>query len=331
MGIIDGALGTVLAALFVAPFTAWAVVRLAGLERGWPLVPLLAFTPYAGAASVLPLVTAVALGRWPVAVVAALTTLAFAGCVLPRVTGRLPRATRRADPGSGGARLRVLTNNLLSGTADPDEVLDLVRRHRVDLLALQEYTPAAEKALRLAGLAESLPYQVTHPLDKPGGSALYSRFPLTDRGYRALPQEFGQSRATVRVPGAGEVLVESVHPASPSTPGWLDPWRTGLGAQPPAMRDGPVRILLGDFNATLDHAPLRRLLRTGYRSAAGSAGAGLVGTWPYDGTRLPRVMIDHVLVDRRVTVHAVSVHRVTGTDHRAVFAELSLPAGTART
>lgn len=311
-------LGTVLAALFVAPFAAWAVVRLAGLERGWPLVPLMAFTPYASAASVLPLATAVALRRWPVAVVAALTTLALVWCVLPRATGRADRQSR-------GPRLRVLTNNLLWGTADPDEVLDLVRRHRVDLLALQEYTPAAEKALHSAGLAESLPYQVTHPLDKPGGSALYSRFPLTDRGYRALPQEFGQSRATVRVPDAGDVLVESVHPASPSVAGWLRHWRTGLLAQPPAMRDGPVRILLGDFNATLDHAPLRRLLRTGYRCAAGSVGAGLVGTWPYDGTRLPRVAIDHVLVDRRVAVHAVSVHRVTGTDHRAVLAELGLP------
>jgi endonuclease/exonuclease/phosphatase (EEP) superfamily protein YafD len=319
VGIIGGArLGMVLAALFVAPFAAWAVVRLSGLERGWPLVPLMAFTPYAGAASALPLITAVALRCWPVAVVAALTTLALAWCVLPRAIGR-------ADPGSDRPRLRVLTNNLLWGTADPDEVLALVRQHHVDLLALQEYTPAAEKALHSAGMAELLQYRVTHPLDEPGGSALYSRFPLTDHGYRALPPNFGQSRATLRVPGAGDVLVESVHPASPSTAGWLRHWRTGLSAQPPAMRDGPVRILLGDFNATLDHAPLRRLLRTGYRCAAGSVGAGLAGTWPYDGTRLPRVAIDHVLVDRRVAVHAVSVHRVTGTDHRAVLAELGLP------
>ncbi len=34
-----------------------------------------------------------------------------------------------------------------------------------------------------------------------------------------------------------------------------------------------------------------------------------------------------VLVDRRIAVRAVSVHRVPGSDHRAVLAELRLPAG----
>jgi endonuclease/exonuclease/phosphatase family metal-dependent hydrolase len=38
------------------------------------------------------------------------------------------------------------------------------------------------------------------------------------------------------------------------------------------------------------------------------------------------VVIDHVLVDRRIGVRGVSVHAVAGSDHRAVVAELSLPA-----
>ncbi|HKT05714.1 MAG TPA: endonuclease/exonuclease/phosphatase family protein, partial [Rugosimonospora sp.] len=44
-----------------APFAAWAVVRLFGLERGWPLVPLVAFTPYAAALAPLPLAAALVL------------------------------------------------------------------------------------------------------------------------------------------------------------------------------------------------------------------------------------------------------------------------------
>jgi endonuclease/exonuclease/phosphatase family metal-dependent hydrolase len=87
-------------------------------------------------------------------------------------------------------------------------------------------------------------------------------------------------------------------------------------------------VLAGDFNATLDHSGLRRLIRTGYRDAAATVGAGLAGTWgPYDGDPIPPVTIDHVLVDRRVRVRSVSVHRVPGSDHRAVLAELALPAG----
>jgi endonuclease/exonuclease/phosphatase family metal-dependent hydrolase len=158
--------------------------------------------------------------------------------------------------------------------------------------------------------------------------------------------------------------VESVHPAAPYALGVLDDWRADLAAQPAAaqpgpvqdgpvqdgsiqdgpVRDGPIRVLAGDFNATLDHALLRRLLATGYRDAAATVGAGLAGTWPacarsWGSLRsflagrvdalpcrpVPPVVIDHVLADRRVGIVAVSVHRLPGSDHRAVLAVLSLP------
>jgi endonuclease/exonuclease/phosphatase (EEP) superfamily protein YafD len=311
-------IASILTGLSVAPFTAWALVRLAGLERGWPLVPLMAFTPYAGALSVLPLAVALAAGRTAVAAVAALSTAALAWCVLPRAFGR-------PDPPAGGPPLRVLASNLLFGAADVDELLDLVRTQAVDLLAVQECTPEADKALRSAGICALLPHRIAHPQDEPGGSALYSRFPLAEGGYRPLPPYFGQSYATVRVPGAAEVLVESVHPCAPSARRVLGHWRAGLSGQPGATPTGPVRVLLGDFNATVDHAALRRLLRTGYRHAASVVGTGLAGTWPCAGARLPKVAIDHVLVDPRVAVHAVRVYPIAGTDHRAVLAELSLP------
>ncbi len=104
-------------------------------------------------------------------------------------------------------------------------------------------------------------------------------------------------------------------------------WRADLAAQPAATPDGQLSILAGDFNATLDHAPLRDLIDTGYADAAASAGAGLIGTWgPYDGDLIPPVTIDHVLVDRRIAVRDVAVHRLPGSDHRMILAELRLPA-----
>jgi endonuclease/exonuclease/phosphatase (EEP) superfamily protein YafD len=308
----------ILTSLFVAPFALWAVLRVLGLERGWPLVPLVAFTPYTLVLSLLPLCAALALRAWPVAAVAAVTTAALAACVLPRAFGRPVRA-------AGGPTLRVASSNLLFGAARPEELISLVRTQSVDVLALEEYTPEADKALRAAGLDVLLPYRVTHPRDEPGGSAVYSRFPLVDTGHRTLPPYFGQSYGTVRVPGGPDVLVEAVHPSAPSHRRLLGYWREGLEAQPPATPDGPVRILLGDFNATLDHAPLRRVLASGYRNAASVLGKGLAGTWPYDGTRVPKVTIDHVFVDPRVAVHAFSVHQITGTDHRALVAVLELP------
>ncbi len=87
-----------------------------------------------------------------------------------------------------------------------------------------------------------------------------------------------------------------------------------------------MRVLAGDFNSTLDHSALRQLIGRGYRDAAATVGKGLIGTWgPYHGSQIPPVAIDHVLVDRSIGVRGVSVHRIPGSDHRAVFAELIPP------
>ncbi|MBQ0896121.1 endonuclease/exonuclease/phosphatase family protein [Micromonospora sp. U56] len=305
--------------LAVVPGAAWALVRLAGLERG-PLVQAVAFTPYVAAWSLVPLVLALALRRRGPAVAAAVVALVLLGAVVPR-------AVAADQPAAGGPVLRVLTANLLKGGADARTVVELVRRHRVDLLAVQEFTPAARDALDRQGLTRLLPHQQLTPEVGTTGSALYSRLPLTEGGFRRNAGfQFTQAYAVVTVPGAPPVRVESTHPAAPYAVAAVDEWFTDLRAQPPATPDGPLRILAGDFNATLDHAPLRALLATGYVDAADAAGAGFAGTWgPYDGDLIPPVTIDHVLVDRRIAVRSVAVHPVPGSDHRAVLAELRLP------
>ena len=91
---------------------------------------------------------------------------------------------------------------------------------------------------------------------------------------------------------------------------------------PPA---DPPRVLAGDFNATADHAQFRRLLRLGHVDAAGRAGNGLAPTWGPAG-KLALLTLDHVLVDPRCAVLAASVHHLPGSDHRAVYTEIRLPA-----
>jgi endonuclease/exonuclease/phosphatase family metal-dependent hydrolase len=147
---------------------------------------------------------------------------------------------------------------------------------------------------------------------------------------------FHQTTAVVDVPGAAPVEVHSVHPDPPAPESG---WAAGLQAQPPAHpsaraqpsagTDSPLRILAGDFNATLDHVELRRLLRTGYRDAAAMVGRGLVPTWPYYGHRVaftPKVTIDHVLVDRGIGVRDFDAVTVPLTDHRAIIATVLVPA-----
>nr|WP_165521912.1 endonuclease/exonuclease/phosphatase family protein [Micromonospora zingiberis] len=313
--------GTAVGWLAVAPGAAWALARLVGLDRG-PLVQALAFTPYAAVASLVPLLLALALRRrWP-AVVAAVTTATLLAVVAPR-------ALPTAQPAVAGPTVRLLTANLLAGAADAATVVEVVRTEGVDVLVVQEFTPTAEAELDRLGLDQLMPYRQLNPVVGTPGSGLYARHPISAGGIRSLRGAWGftQAYATVRVPGAPEVRVESAHPAAPYAVNQVGYWRDDLAAQPPATPDGPLSILAGDFNATLDHGPLRALLRTGYVDAAAAVGAGLAGTWgPYDGDLIPPVVIDHVLVDRRIAVRDLTVRPLPGSDHRMLLAELRLPA-----
>ncbi len=314
--------GSLLWWLFVLPGAVWAGLRMLGWERG-PLVQLFAFTPYVAAWSLLPALLTVARRRWMHASVAWVAVLAMTVAVLPRAVPDTERDART------GLAMHVLTSNLLAGGADAATVVRLVRDNDVAVLAVQEFTQQAADRLAAAGLTALLPYSSLGPEDGTTGSGLYSRHPITADGVRRNGGVFIQAYGTIQPPGGPAVLVESAHPLAPYafTDAVLDDWRGDLAAQPRATPAGPLRIVLGDFNATLDHALLRDLIASGYRDAADTVGKGLIGTWgPYDGDLIPPVTIDHVLADKRIGVRDVSVHPVPASDHRSVFAALTLPA-----
>lgn len=305
--------------LLVLPGLLWAVIRFAGWEYG-PLVQLLAFTPYVAAWSVVVLAVAALCRRWRAATAALLAAVALTAMVLPRV---LPDGATT----DAGARVRVATANLLAGQAELPVLLELLRRERVDVLAMQEFTPDAEAELDRLGITDLLPYRRADAEVGTTGSALYARWPITDAGMRRNGGGFAQSYGTVQVPTAGPVLVESAHPMAPFALYTLPMWRADLAEQPQPDPQGPPRVLAGDFNSTLDHAALRRLIATGYVDAAAATGKGLIGTWgPYDGSPIPPVTLDRVLVDERIGVESLVVRTVPGSDHRMVVAGLVLPA-----
>jgi endonuclease/exonuclease/phosphatase family metal-dependent hydrolase len=306
--------------LLVLPGTAWAIIRLGGWERG-PLVQLLAFTPYAAAWTVLPALLALALRRWLTAAVAVVTVALFGVLVLPRAFSDHDRGP------STGVALHMMTANMEFGGADPAVIVALVRDNDIAVLALQEFTPQAVTRLQTAGLGKLLPYSSLG--DEPGasGSGLYSRYPITGGGVRRNAGGMNQTYGTIKPPGAVAVTVTSVHPLAPVDSASERGWRTDLAAEPGTGPGGTPQILLGDFNSTLDHAPLRELISRGYRDAADADGKGLIGTWgAYERRKLPPVIIDHVLADKRIGIAHVSVHGLPHSDHRSVIADLWLPA-----
>lgn len=138
---------------------------------------------------------------------------------------------------------------------------------------------------------------------------------------RALPTLI----ALALLPGGVSVELYSIHPLPPNSDANVPGIRTYLEAIPSAPAGGDTRLLIGDFNATLDNSSLRDLLDRGYVDAADATGDGLSPTWPQ---RLlpPPVTIDHVVVDERVEVLETEAAELPGSDHRTVRAELRLPA-----
>jgi endonuclease/exonuclease/phosphatase family metal-dependent hydrolase len=303
----------------VVPVALWAIVRSLGLEGETILVPLLAFTPYAAIAALLVAGIAVALRNWAAAAVAALATVCLAAAVLPRAIGD---GTVDAD---GHETLDVLSANIHRGTSDPQALVALVERFHPDLLAIQELPSPFVHRLDAAGLGRLLPRRILAvDTDKPKlpGLGIYSRLPLRMLVGLSDTHQLG---ALVRMPSGRGIRRVDVHPHTPK-PGHIGEWHDSLEGLPSAGSGAP-RVLVGDFNATLDQAALRDVVDRGYRDAGDVAGKGLEPTFPRQGWHGlgPFITIDHVLADRRLGVVEYSVEEQPGSDHRAIHAVLALP------
>jgi endonuclease/exonuclease/phosphatase (EEP) superfamily protein YafD len=249
-----------------------------------------------------------------------------------RPPGPVPAPGGTALPGTGLSTtgpMRVLTVNIKGGRADPDTVLDCLRQHRVDILAVQEMTAEWLLAVQQAGVTGLLPFGHADPRPGSAGAGLWARWPLTP-----LAPVPGTKNATPRArvePAAGQpVTVTVVHPAAPvnrQERRWQQDLETVAAAL--AGSTGP-HLVAGDFNASRDHRVFRDILRAGFVDCADAAQQrhwpGF--TWPADRRYPPLMRLDHVLGSRPgCVVHQARTMRVAGTDHRGVLAvlEFSFP------
>lgn len=314
----------VFVALLAAPWVLWALARTLALDGGHPLVAAMSFTPYAALTALVPVVVALVAREWVVAAVAGLALAAFALAVLPRAL----EGPQHAEDDAAGRPLVVMSANLLFGEADARDVVRLVREHDVDVLSLQELTPEAVARLDASGARRLLPGRVLNPLSHANGTGLMARRRLRSVAVPP-PGATEQLQATLALPGGGRLGLVAVHPFPPLSAQRVREWQAVLRALPAPTAGGRSQLLVGDFNATLDHRDLRRVLERGYTDAADATGDGLHTTFPSLRV-LGGIAIDHVLVPDTIRVRRVSVHAIAGSDHRALIAELVLPESAAR-
>lgn len=303
--------GILIAAL--GPLAVLTALRLVGYDGNTYTIAALALTPYAGIATLVLSVLALGLRRWWTGAVALLLTLTIGAMVLPRAFANDQKAL-------GGKHVRVLASNMLGGRADPGMIVEYVKDHQVDVLSLTEMTPEAVAALDRAGLFQLLPHRVLNPAEWASGSGLVSKYPLTPLRLSGDSNR-KQPSASVDLGDGVRIEVVAVHPAAPMWDRHV--WVDEAKDLPYADAEHDIRILAGDFNATLDHALFRVLLTRGYVDAADEMGSALSGTWT--NGLVPSLPIDHVLADKRAAIADFKVLETPGSDHDAVYAEIVLP------
>jgi endonuclease/exonuclease/phosphatase (EEP) superfamily protein YafD len=321
---VSGVLAVALTAVAIPPLAA----RAAGGEPPDPYPRLAALAPLATLVAFAGVAVAAAASWW-LALLLSIPALILLAWQLPLAT-RTGRETasvpQMPDPGPGALTLRVLSLNVLRGSADPAAVVRAIERHGVDVLVMQELTPGMVHRLAEAGIDILLPHCHLDPRPKAGGTGLWARWPLTP-----LPPVPGMvaaaPRARIEPVDGWPVTVTGVHPKAPMRHN-VRRWQQELAAIRSALvsSDGP-QVVAGDFNASRDHRPFRDLLAAGFLDCADSARRrpwpGF--TWPA-GRWIPSIMrLDHVLVSRgSATVRASRNIRVPGTDHRGVLAAIQL-------
>ena len=240
---------------------------------------------------------------------------------------------------TGDNVLRVMTLNTLNGHADAAEGVACVRQNNVEVLALQEVSWSFLDELAAAGIYDVLPYHVESEAgqwDNGGLNCIFSMHPMEMVDSNLVPMELSAvSAGTIQV-GSRSVRFVSCHPGSPHL-GGEGLWEEGLSSLGTLSAYANSYVIMGDFNATINHARFRELLGTTFVDASEQAGEGFHMTWPSAsvtaGIRLPfigsvpaLIEIDHIVYSANsgLFVGDLRCVQISGTDHLALIGTLEV-------
>ena len=275
------------------------------------------FTFHTGLALAAATAYAVLARRWRLLTVAGLAAAATLG-----PTGYACRP--RTPPTVAGPTLRVMSVNVCFQNTDDAAVVRAITTAAPDVVAVEEYTPEFDAALRPA-LSAAYPHQCCQPRVGGSGLAVFSRRPFVGDPRPDLGDFRAQIRCVVRL-GDRPVAVYAVHPKAPLNTGYILRNRRQTLDYVAQVKAEPLpAILAGDWNFTAETANAVALGRAGLTDCFDVAGRGRGTTWPMNSgwaSWPPGIRLDHVYLTPQLTCTRYQTGGFDGSDHLPIVTDI---------
>lgn len=221
------------------------------------------------------------------------------------------------------SQFKLMISNVLMKNDHYSALLALVAQQQPDVLVCMETNQQWHQALQQ--LATDYPHRVCQPNERMYGMHILSKFPMSDIQVNHLVQDFVPSVHVCLDINDHQVLAHFMHPAPPSPS--ENEESTERDAELLALArklNGMTEPLLmaGDLNDVPWSKPLRAFKRiSGLHDVR--IGRCFLNTF-HAAIPLLRWPLDHIFVSRHFQLLDLQRHRLKGSDHFSVTAELAL-------
>lgn len=220
---------------------------------------------------------------------------------------------------ANGPRFKLLLFNVFYHNPRLDLVAPLVRKSNADVVVLLEVIPRIRS--QLGELETAYPYRIECWQQPRCDALILSRFPLSDNQSALPAARTSRSLASVVVNVEGRPL--SLFAAHLTLPFPFNRYarQPEQAAEVAGAVKAPAgaRMLVGDFNAASWGAAMGNIRDTAGMTILTGPG----GSWPSFLPRQLGIPIDHVLASPELVLISRELIAVTGSDHRAVLAEIA--------
>ncbi len=234
----------------------------------------------------------------------------------------------RGDRGDSSS-LRLLHSNLDRHNPTPDRAIQYLREQQVDLLLLQEITPAW-----LTRLESELPnYQLlkAEAFDNTLGSAVLvakqnSQVKIEQIQTIHLPANSDRPLLEIIIQTGNRTVAilcfHVIRPRSTQTSNYqITEFNAAADWSQRQLQQGREVVIIGDFNSTFWSQRLRQLERDS-QLINSQRGFGFQPTWSAHFPPLMKIAIDHCFYSRGLRVGQRSIGPDIGSDHHPLLVEL---------